>query len=92
MELECYVYHFVVKRPVETKPAGKLSTTTITTSSRKLQTITWSYVTNDVWENCRLGAQAFCKIPERYVIIKMYTHSRNRVNPSRPGVKINDER
>ena len=63
-----------------------------TTSSRKLQTVTWSDVTNDVWENYRLGAPKVRKIHEGYVIIEMYTNSRNRVNPSRPGVEINDER
>ena len=89
---EYYVYHFGVKSPIETKHAGKHSTTTKTTSSRKLQTVTWSDVTNDVWENYRLGAPKVRKIHEGYVIIEMYTNSRNRVNPSRPGVEINDER
>ena len=89
---ECYVYHFGVKSPIETKPAGKHSTTTKTTSSRKLQTVTWSEVTNDVWENYRLGAPTVRKIPKGYVIIEMYTNSRNRVNPSRSGVEIHDER
>ena len=46
---ECYAYPFRVNNTdgvkptrVETKPAGKHSTTTETTSSRTLQTTTWS--------------------------------------------------
>ena len=47
---KCYVYHFGDKRTdcvkptrVETKHAGKHSTTTKATSSRKLQTVTCKY-------------------------------------------------
>ena len=39
-----------------------------------------------------MGAQAVHKIPEGYVIIEMYTTSRNSVNPNRPGVDVNGER
>ena len=46
---KCYGYHLGVNNTdgfeltcVETKPAGKNSTTTKTTSSGKLQTVTWS--------------------------------------------------
>ena len=100
---ECYAYHFGVNNPdsvnptcVETKPAGKHSTTTVTktTSSRKrsVQTITWSDVPNDVWQKYTLGAPAVRKTPEGYVIIEMYNTSRNeRHQPVRGGVLINDE-
>ena len=83
---------------VETKPAGKHSTTctpvTKTTSSRKrpVQPITWSDVPNDVWHRYTLGAAAVRKIPEGYVIIEMYSTSRNEIHqPVRGGVLINDE-
>ena len=93
---ECYVYHFGVNSTeptrVETKPVGKRSTTTKTTSSRKLQTVTWSDVPNDVWLKYTLGAPEVRKIPEGYVIIEMYTTSRNEsYQPVRGGVLINDE-
>ena len=97
---ECYVYHFGVNNTeptrVETKPVGKHSTATKTTSSRKLQTVTWSDVPNDVWLKYTLGAPEVRKIPEGYVIIEMYTTSRNeRHKPvrggERGGVLINDE-
>ena len=69
---ECYAYHFGVNNTdgvkptcVETKPAGKHSTTPITktTSSRKrpVQTITWSDVPNGVWHKYTLGAPAVFK-------------------------------
>ena len=80
---ECYVYHFGVNstKPtrVETKPVGKYSTATKTTSSRKkpVQTVTWSDVPNDVWLKYILGAPEFLKISEGYVIIEMYNTSRN---------------
>ena len=51
---ECYAYHLGVNSTeptrVETKPVGKHSTTTKTTSSRKkhVQTVTWSDVPNDL--------------------------------------------
>ena len=102
---ECYAYHFGVHvnntdgvKPtcVETKPAGKDNTTSVTetTSSRKrpVQAITWSDVPNNVWQNYTLGAPAVRKIPEGYVIIEMYNTSRNeRQQPVRGGVLINDE-
>ena len=95
---ECYVYHFGVNstKPtrVETKPVGKHSTATKTTSSRKkpVQTVTWSDVPNDVWLKYTLGASEFLKIPEGYVIIEMYNTSRNKsYQPERGGVLINDE-
>ena len=95
---ECYVYHFGVSstKPtrVETKPVGKHSTATKTTSSRKnpVQTVTWSDVPNDVWLKYTLGAPEFLKIPEGYVIIEMYNTSRNKsYQPRRGGVLINDE-
>ena len=65
---ECYAYHFGVNNTeptrVETKSVGKHSITSKTTSSRKLQTVTWSDVPNDVWQNYTLGAPAVRKIPE----------------------------
>ena len=95
---ECYAYHFGVNNTggvkptcVETKPAGKHSTTTKTTSSRKrpVQTITWSDVPNDVWQKYTLDLRKF---PERYVIIEEYNTSRNeRHQPVRGGVLINSE-
>ena len=98
---ECYVYHFSVNSTgdvnptrVETKPAGKHSTTPVTnaTSSWKLQTVTWSDVPNDVWRKYTMGAQKVRKNPEGYVIIEIYTTFRNAVNPNRPGVVMNGER
>ena len=93
---ECYVYHFGVNSTeptrVETKPVGKHSTATKITSSRKLQTVTWSDVPNDVWQKYILGAPEVRKIPEKYVIIEMYNTSRNEsYQPVRGGVLINDE-
>ena len=95
---ECYAYHFGVNSTeptrVETKPVGKHSTATKITSSRKkpVQTVTWSDVPNDVWQKYTLGAPAVRKIPEGYVIIEMYTTSRNKIHqPVRGGVLINDE-
>ena len=95
---ECHAYHFGVNSTeptrVETKPAGKHSTATKTTSSRKkpVQTVTWSDVPNDVWQKYTLGAPEFLKIPEGYVIIEMYNTSRNKsYQPERGGVLINDE-
>ena len=97
---ECYTYHSGMNSTestcVETKPAGKHSTTPVTktTSSRKrpVQTITWSDVPNDVWHKYTLGAPAVRKIPEGYVIIEMYSTSRNEIHqPVRGGVLINDE-
>ena len=95
---ECYVYHFGVNSTeptrVETKPVGKHSTATKTTSSRKkpVQTVTWSGVPNDVWQKYTLGEPEVRKIPEGYVIIEMYTTSRNEsYKPVRGGVLINDE-
>ena len=52
----------------------------------------WSEASIPEWQKYTMGAQAFRKIPEGYVIIEMYTTSRNRVNPNRPGVDINGER
>ena len=75
------VYHFGVNSTeptrVETKPVGKHRTATKITSSRKLQTVTWSDVPNDVWQKYTLGAPEVRKIPEGYVIIEMYNTSRN---------------
>ena len=97
---ECYAYQFGVNNTeptcVETKPAGKHSTTPVTktTSSRKrsVQTITWSDIPNDVWHKNTLGAPAVRKIPEGYVIIEMYNTSHNEIiQPVRGGVLINDE-
>ena len=95
---ECYVYHLGVNstKPtrVETKPVGKQSTATKTTSSRKkpVQTVTWSDVPNDVWQKYTLGAPEVRKIPEGYVIIEMYNTSRNEsYQPVRGGVLINDK-
>ena len=99
---ERYAYQFGVNNTdgvrltcVETKPAGKHSTTPVTKtpSSRKrpVQTITWSDVPNDVWQKYTLGALAVRKIPEGYVIIEMYNTSCNeRHQPVRGGVLIND--
>ena len=95
---ECYVYHFGIKSTeptrVETKPAGKHSTETKITSSRRkpVQTVTWSDVPNDVWYKYTLGAPAVRKIPEGYVVIEMYNTSLNENHqPVRGGVLINDE-
>ena len=58
---ECYAYHFGVNSTeptrVETKPVGKHSTATKTTSSRKktVQTVTRSDVPIDVWLKYTLG-------------------------------------
>ena len=77
---------------METKPVGKHSTAAKITSSRKLQTVTWSDVPNDVWLKYTLGAPEVRKIPEGYVIIEMYNTSRNEsYQPVRGGVLINDE-
>ena len=80
---------------VETKPVGKHSTATKTTSSRKkpVQTITWSDVPNDVWQKFTLGAPEVRKIPEGYIMIEMYNTSCNKsYQPVRGGVLIiNDE-
>ena len=76
---------------VETKPAGKHSTTTKTTSSRNLQTVTWSNANIPKWQKYTLGAPAVRKIPEGYVI-EMYNTSHNkRHQPHRGGVLINGE-
>ena len=95
---ECYAYHFGVNSTeptlLETKPVGKHSTTTKTTSSRKkpVQTVTWSDVPNDLWYKYTLGAPVVRKIHEGYVIIEMYNTSRNEDHqPVRGGVLINDE-
>ena len=61
---ECYVYDFGVKSPVKTKPkthfAKKVNgTTTKTTSSRKLQTVTWSNVSIPEWQKYTSGAPEF---------------------------------
>ena len=95
---ECYAYHFGVNSTeptrVETKPVGKRSTTTKTTSSRKkpVQTVTWSDVPIDVWLKYTLGVPDVRKIPEDYVITEMYNTSRNEnYQPDRGGVLINDE-
>ena len=95
---EYYAYHFCVNSTeptrVETKPVGKHSTATKTTSSRKkpVQTVTWSDAPNDVWQKYTLGAPEVHKIPEGYVIIEMYNTSRNENHQSfRGGVLINDE-
>ena len=51
---------------------------------------TWSEASIPEWQKYTLGAQAVRKIPEGYVIIKMYTTSRNeRHKPVRGGVLIN---
>ena len=63
-------------------------------SSRKkpVQTVTWFDFLNDLWQNYTLGAAAIRKIPEEYVIIKMYNTPRNeRHRPVRGCVLINDE-
>ena len=50
----------------------------------------WSEAIIPVWQKYTLGAQAVRKIPEGYVIIEMYTTSRNeRHKPVRGGVLIN---
>ena len=50
---------------------------------------TWSEATIPEWQKYTLGAQAVRKIPEGYVIIEMYTTSRNeRHKPVRGGVLI----
>ena len=79
---------------VETKPVGKHSTATKTTSSREkpVQTVTWSDVPNDVWYKYTMEAPEVHKIPEGYVIIEMYNTLRNEDHqPVRGGVLINDE-
>ena len=95
---EYYAYHFDVNSAeptrVETKPVGKHSTATKTTSSRKkpVQNITWSNATIPEWKKYTLGAPEVRKIPEGYDIIEMYTTSRNeRHKPVRGGVLINGE-
>ena len=95
---ECYAYHFGVNSTeptwMETKPVGKHSTATKTTSSRKkpVQTVTWSDVPNDVWYKYTMEAPEVHKIPEGYVIIEMYNTLRNEDHqPIRGGVLINDE-
>ena len=95
---ECYAYHFGVNSAeptrVETKPVGKHSTTTKTTSSRKkpVQTITWSNATILEWQKYTLGAPEVRKIPEVYVIIEMYNTSCNEsYQPVRGGVLINGD-
>ena len=97
---ECYAYHFGVNSTeptrVETKPVGKRSTATKTTSSRKkpVQTVTWSDVANGVWQKyiMDMGAPEVHKTHEGYVIIEMYNTSRNEDHqPVRGGVLINDE-
>ena len=83
---ECYAYHFGVNSTeptrVETKPVGKHSTTPVTktTSSRKkpVQTVTWSNASIPEWQKYTLGAPEVRKIPEGYVIIEMYSTSRNK--------------
>ena len=92
---ECYAYHYGVNSTeptrVETKPVGKHSTATKTTSSRKKPVQTWS-VPNDVWQKYTLGAPEVCKIPEGYAFTEMYNTSRNENHqPVRGGVLINDE-
>ena len=52
----------------------------------------WSEASIPKWQKYTLGAQAVRKISEGYVIIEMYTTSRNGVNPRRPVVDINGER
>ena len=94
---ECYAYHLGVSSTeptrVETKPVGKHSTTTKTTSSRNkpVQTITWSNVPNDVWYKHTWGAPAVRKIPEGYVIIEMYNTSCNTSHQPVRAVEINGE-
>ena len=81
---ECYAYHFGVNSTepthVETKPVGKHSTTTKTTSSRKklVQTVAWFNASIPEWQKYTLGAPEVRKIPEGYVIIEMYNTSRNK--------------
>ena len=95
---ECYAYQFGVNNTeptsVETKPAGKHSTTTKTTSSRKspVQTITWSNASIPEWQKYTLGTPQFRKIPEGYVIMDMYNTSRSKsYQPQCGGVLINGE-
>ena len=102
---ECHAFHFGVNSTeptrVETKPVGKHSTTTKTTSSRKkpVQTITWSNATIPEWQKYTLeaprpawGAPEVRKIPEGYVIIEMYNTSCNKsYQPVHGGVEINGE-
>ena len=95
---ECYAYHFNVNSSestrVETKPVGKHSTPTKTTSSRKkpVQTITWSNATIPEWQKYTLGAPEVRKIPEGYVIIEMYnTLCKKSYQPVRGSVLINGE-
>ena len=77
---ECHAYHFGVNSTeptrVETKPVGKHSAATKTTSSRKkpVQTVTWSDAPNDVWQKYTLGAPEVRKIPEGYIMRKCTTH------------------
>ena len=95
---ECYAYHFGVNitelTRVETKPVGKHSTATKTTSSTKkaVKTITWSNATIPEWQKYTLGAPEFREIPEGYIIIEMYNTSCNKsYQPVRGGVLINGE-
>ena len=83
-----------MKSPVETKPVGKHSTTSVTKTKpvRKLQAITWSDVPIDEWVKYTSKAPAVRKIPEGYVIIEMYNTSCNKNHqPPRGGVLINNE-
>ena len=91
---ECYAYHFGVNTTeptrVETKPVGKHSIATETTSLRKLQTVTWSNATIPEWQKYTSGAPEVRKIPEGYVIIEMYNTSCNKsYQPIRGRVEIN---
>ena len=91
---ECYVYHFVVKSPVEAKPVGKHSTTAVTKTkpARKLQTITGSDVPIDEWGKYTNGGPEVSKSPEGYVIIEMYNTSCNKNHQLlRGGILNNDE-
>ena len=93
---ECYAYHFGVNstKPtrMETKPVGKHSTATKTTSSRKKPVQTWSNATIPKWQKYTLEALEVHKIPEGYVVIKMYNTSCNKsYQPVRGGVLINGE-
>ena len=77
---ECYVYHFGVNSTeptrVETKPVGKHSTATKTTSSRKLQTVTWSDVPAQTTcgKNTPWGHRRSVRFPKDMLSLKCTRH------------------
>ena len=77
---ECYAYHFGVNSTeptrVETKPVGKHSTATKTTSSRKkpVQTVTWSDVQTTCGKNTSWEHRRSVRFPKDMLSLKCTTH------------------